>query len=79
MNAADVKGFTALHGAAYRGSDEVIQFLAQKGARLDKKDNEGRTPLALAGGAYLAGNPPEAKTTTVALIKKLAGDASTPQ
>jgi len=79
VNAADVKGFTALHGAAYRGLDDIVQFLAQKGARLDKKDNEGRTPLALAGGAYLAGNPPEPKKTTVALIQKLASGASTPQ
>jgi ankyrin repeat protein len=79
VNAKDVKGFTALHGAAYRGSDDVLQFLVQKGARLDVKDNEGRTPLALAGGAYLAGNPPEPKTTTVALIKKLQSDTPTQQ
>ncbi|HEV3332410.1 MAG TPA: ankyrin repeat domain-containing protein [Bryobacteraceae bacterium] len=79
VNAADVKGLTALHGAAYRGADEVVQFLAQKGARLDRKDNEGRTPLALAGGAYLAGNPPEKRVSTIALIEELESGVSAPR
>jgi ankyrin repeat protein len=76
VNAADVKGFTALHGAAYRGLDEIVQFLAEKGARLEAKDNEGRTPLAFAGGAYIAGYPAEPKTSTIALIKKLEGSTT---
>ena len=76
VNAANLKGFTALHGAAYRGLDDVVRFLVQKGAKLDAKDSEGRTPTVFAEGAYLAGNPPERKSSTVALLQKLA---TTPQ
>jgi uncharacterized protein len=72
VNAANSKGFTALHGAAYRGLDDVVALLVRKGARLDAKDSEGRTPSVLAEGAYLAGNPPERKSSTVALLQKLA-------
>jgi ankyrin repeat protein len=72
VNAANSKGFTALHGAAYRGLDDVVQLLVQKGARLDAKDSEGRTPSVFAEGAYLAGNPPERKSSTVALLQKLS-------
>jgi ankyrin repeat protein len=47
---ADVDAFndlgeTALHGAAQRGADRVVQFLAGQGALLDPKNKEGRTPL----------------------------------
>ena len=72
VNAANSKGFTALHGAAYRGLDDVVALLVQKGAKLDAKDSEGRTPSVLAEGAYLAGNPPERKSSTVALLQKLS-------
>jgi ankyrin repeat protein len=72
VNAANSKGLTALHGAAYRGLDEVVQLLVQKGARLDSKDSEGRTPVVFADGAFLAGNPPERKSSTVALLQKLS-------
>ncbi len=72
VNAANSKGFTALHGAAYRGLDDVVQFLVQKGARLDAKDSEGRTPAVFAEGAFLAGNPPERKSSTVALLQRLS-------
>jgi ankyrin repeat protein len=72
VNAANSKAFTALHGAAYRGLDDVVQFLVQKGARLDAKDSEGRTPAVFAEGAYLAGNPPERRSSTAALLQKLA-------
>ena len=32
MNAADDKGYTALHGAAYLGNHEMIAYLIEKGA-----------------------------------------------
>ena len=43
----------------------------KKGARLDIKDNEGRTPLVWAQGVFLATNAPQEKPSTMALIKKL--------
>jgi ankyrin repeat protein len=51
-------GLTALHAAANRpGSDPIIKFLVEKGAKLDVKDNEGRTPLSWAEGVFLATHP----------------------
>ena len=29
----------------------ILQYIAEKGARLDKKDKQGRTPLDIASGA----------------------------
>jgi len=71
VNAKNSMGITAVIGAANRGSDDMIEFLVQHGAKLDVKDNEGRTPLVWAGGVFLATNPPEEKPSTIALIKKL--------
>src|SRR5919197_4783118 len=45
VNAANSMGLTAVMGAANRGSDEIIQFLVEKGDRLDVKDAVGRTPI----------------------------------
>ena len=45
VNAVNSMGLAALHGAANRGSDDIIELLARRGARLDIKDKEGRTPL----------------------------------
>jgi len=47
-------------------------LLVQKGARIDARDSEGRTAAVFAEGAYLAGNPPERKSGTVALLQKLS-------
>jgi ankyrin repeat protein len=71
VNAVNGQGFTAMHGAANRGSDDIIQFLASKGARVDVKDGQGRTPMTYAEGVYLAGKPPERRTSTIALLKGL--------
>ena len=50
VNAANKDGETALHGAAYRGANAIIQFLADKGAKLEAKDRYGQTPLSIAEG-----------------------------
>ena len=51
MNAIDKEGETALHGAVYRGGAiPVIQFLIDKGARLDVVNKKGWTPLTVADG-----------------------------
>ena len=71
VNAKNSMGVTAVIGAANRGSDDILEFLVKKGARLDIKDNEGRTPLVWAEGVFLATNAPEAKPSTMALIKRL--------
>jgi hypothetical protein len=38
VNAVDFEGRTALHGAAHKGRTEVIQMLADHGAKLDAHD-----------------------------------------
>lgn len=78
VNAKNSMGLQAVHGAANRGSDAIIQYLVEKGARLDVMDNEGRTPLNWAEGVFLATNTPEAKPTTMALIQKLGGPPGKP-
>ena len=73
VNAANGMGLRAVHGAANRGSDDILRFLVSKGARLDATDREGRTPMTWAGGVFLATNAPEPKPSTIALIRTLAG------
>jgi ankyrin len=48
VNAANDAGDTALHGAASKGYNAIVELLADKGARLDVKNKRGRTPLATA-------------------------------
>src|SRR5207302_6531043 len=44
-NVADDEGRTALHGAAHKGRPEVIQMLADKGAKLDAHDLGSRDSI----------------------------------
>jgi ankyrin repeat protein len=56
VNASDDFGYAPLHGAALRGSPEIIQFLADRGANLSAKTKaEGWTPLRIADGVYYTG------------------------
>jgi ankyrin repeat protein len=71
VNAVNAMGLTALHGAANRGSDDIIRLLAEHGARLDAKDKESRTPLDWAEGVFLATHPAVAKPSTIALLTSL--------
>jgi uncharacterized protein len=47
VNAAGQFGWTALHAASYQGLNDVIEFLAGKGAKLDAMDKLGQTPLSI--------------------------------
>jgi ankyrin repeat protein len=49
INAAGENGWTPLHGAAYKGLDEVMKFLVSKGADMEAVDSFGQTPLVIAG------------------------------
>ena len=72
VNAVNSMGLTALHGAANRGSDDIIRFLVQQGAKLDVKDAEGRTPMTWAEGVFLATHPARPKPKSIELIRQLA-------
>jgi ankyrin repeat protein len=76
VNAINSMGLTAVHGAANRGSDDIIRFLAEKGARLDVKDKEGRTPLTWAEGVFLATHPAKPKPSSIALLTNLTAGRS---
>lgn len=39
VTAANDHGITALHGAAYKGANQVVQLLVNRGAKLDATDN----------------------------------------
>lgn len=53
VNAVDDNGETAMHGAAYKNLPGVVQFLADKGARIEvwnRINRYGWTPIAIAEG-----------------------------
>src|SRR6188508_1352833 len=74
VNATNSMGLTALLGAANRGSNDLIELLVKRGARLDIKDKEGRTPLRWAEGVFLASVGAECKPTTIALLDRLMAE-----
>jgi ankyrin repeat protein len=51
VNAVNEADFTALHGAAFRGLNEIVQILVERGANIDARDYRGRTPYRLAEGS----------------------------
>jgi len=71
INAKNDMGLRAIHGAANRGSNHIIEYLAENGARLDVADNEGRTPIRWAEGELTGARAPTRKPDTIALLQKL--------
>jgi len=54
VNQIDDNGETAVHGAAYRGHNSVVQYLADHQAKLDVKNRIGWTPVTIADGVLYA-------------------------
>jgi hypothetical protein len=83
VNAVNVRHENALHGAVCRGADSVIRYLVAKGAKLDVKDVEGKTPLDVALNGIFRGDsigtPPvllfKFPEHTAILMKKLSAEA----
>lgn len=75
VNATDNNGWTALHGAAKRGSTDIVQFLVDRGytAFELKTKTEAWTPLRIADGVFV-GATIKRSDETAALIRKLMVD-----
>ncbi|MGE3277857.1 MAG: ankyrin repeat domain-containing protein [Vicinamibacterales bacterium] len=68
VNATDHEGNTAVHHAASRGDNEMIEYLVSKGADVTKVNREGQTTVDMANGPVQRTQPyPE----TIALLEKL--------
>lgn len=73
INAADDNGETALHGAAYKNLPQVVELLAERGAKtefISRKNRHGWTPLTIAEG-YRVGNFKPSPETVAALRRVL--------
>jgi uncharacterized protein len=73
LSQTNTRGETALHGAANRGADSIVQFLVDHGAKMDSKTKQGFTPLDVAMGKNVLSQLPVPHDSTVALIRKLGG------
>jgi ankyrin repeat protein len=91
VNAANASGETLLHQAVQRG-DALVRLLAERGAKLDARDKQGRTPLDVAMGVAApaaagrgrgarAGGPgaapAQASESTVKLLRELTNAEAT--
>ena len=82
INAGNAEGQTALHMAVEQ-SDTLVQLLVERGAKLDARDRQGRTPLDLPLGEAPAGRgsrPRDAasRAGTAALLRELMGRRGLP-
>jgi ankyrin repeat protein len=68
VNAADNRGYTALHGAAYLGNNEMVNYLVSKGAKVNVKSKAGDSVADMANGPTRFGQP---HAETAALLEKL--------
>ena len=80
VNAVGENGWTALHGAAYIGSDGIVQLLVGSGATLDVIDDFEQTPWSIAEGLIGAGlvffsyKPEGIHSSTAKLLLELGAD-----
>ena len=90
VTAANEFGYTALHGAAHRGANAIVELLVVKGARLDArltKDGPmrggslawkaGWTPLTIADGVFYAGTF-KRQLETASLLRRLMAERGLP-
>jgi ankyrin repeat protein len=82
VNGTNWDGSTPLHVAAQLGANDIIQLLAERGARLDAKNDDGQTALDLVtasmdrsgrGGGSRRGGGNANPEATVALLRQLMG------
>lgn len=78
INQSNSRGETALHGAASRGADTIVQYLAEHGANLNAESRTGQTALDVAMGKGSFGLPVP-RDSTVAVLRKLGASEGKPR
>ena len=88
VTAANDHGITALHGAAYKAANQVVQLLVERGAKLDVKDNGEdygfgvrsvkMTPLNWAEGVPIGMASAIYHADTVTLLTRLMNERGIP-
>lgn len=72
VNATTTEGITPVICAVFKGTNDVVQYLVDHGARLDVKDNAGRSVITWAQGiAANEGQPPRPQPETEKLVREL--------
>jgi ankyrin repeat protein len=79
INAVNNDGYTALHGASFRGANNVVEMLVAKGARMDIKNKDGRMPINMAEGMHIGPGGWVEHEDTVALFKRLMASTAASQ
>ncbi|MYD88711.1 MAG: hypothetical protein F4Y14_22700, partial [Acidobacteria bacterium] len=77
INAANYRGMTALHGAAFRGANNVAEHLVAQGADLDARTELGYSPLAIADG-FSYSDFYKAQKHTAALLRTIMEERGIP-
>jgi len=70
-------GSTALHAAVVSGQASIVQYLVDRGAKLDAKTKSGWTPLMLTGGVFFANAKKEFPAAAAIIKKAMAEQART--
>jgi len=88
INAVNDSGKTVIHGATAVQSLELIEFLVERGARVDIEDRDGQTPVDLAeiirsnlpvvAEAAVMARQRELATKIIERLSKLSGEAKAP-
>ena len=76
VNAVNEADFTALHGAAFRGSNEIIQYLVEHGANINAQDFRGRTAYSIALGPTQQRTFSQSWPETAELLRQLGADTA---
>jgi uncharacterized protein len=78
VNTPNDIGDTAIHGAAYVGANDIIQFLVEKGAKVDAENVYGQTAWTIAAEVFTPGlakdkdlRPRNSHQNTAELLVKL--------
>jgi len=82
INAVDINGETAMHGAAYKNLPKVVKLLASKGAKIEvwnREDKYGWTPLAIAVGYRFGNFKPSPETEAMIRAEMIAAGVTPPK